>query len=200
MGYETDKGNFGAAMKRKARHLYEVDGLSKQGVVDALKPHGGPSLNTIKKWVKDYKWKARGQRGQELAEIEEKAAVDEAKALGITRARILKEYSIIGFSNIKDFTKVLPGGKVVPKSWDELSDEQTRAIKKLRVATTEHPKLGIIETNFDIDLFSKENALEKMGTEIGMFRSPELEQIAEHGVLAFFRDAAKTRDAKRGKS
>lgn len=200
MGYDTDKGQFSAAMKRKARNLFEVDGLSLIEVVRSLKPLKGPSLNTIKKWRKDYNWKQRGGRGRELAEIEEQSAVDEAKSLGITRARILKEYSIIGFSNIKDFTKVLPGGKVVPKSWEELSDEQTRAIKKLRTTTIEHPKLGIVETSFDVDLFSKENALEKMGTEIGMFRSPELEEIAEHGVLAFFREAAKSRGAKRAKA
>lgn len=95
-----------------------------------------------------------------------------------TKDRILKELSIIGYSDLGDY--LTSEGDVRVQNLKELPPQVTRAIKKLRVhrVTKKLSKKSsegnegdeIEDLKVEIELYDKQQALINMGKELGMFR------------------------------
>ena len=94
-----------------------------------------------------------------------------------TREKVLKEMSLLAYSDIGDY--MTESGDLKVKNWKELPPQITRAIKKIRIMTTsrrlqrstDEGKAGdeMLEQKVEFELYDKKGALEKMGQELGMF-------------------------------
>lgn len=92
---------------------------------------------------------------QKRAEISEKC--------GITAERVLEEYAKIAFSNMKDY--VSSGN--TPLEVTNMDDDIAAAIQE--VGTEEKEFNGTITTQRKLKLYSKLDALEKLGRHLGIF-------------------------------
>jgi len=83
------------------------------------------------------------------------------------------ELKIVGFSDLADFLTVKEGGIVEQKSFDQLTKEQTKCIKKIKqTVRTSHSSDGTIlhqTATLEIELHDKLKALELLGRHLGMF-------------------------------
>ena len=83
------------------------------------------------------------------------------------------ELKIVGFSDLADFLTVKDGGIVEQKSFDQLTKEQTKCIKKIKqTVRTSHSSDGSIlhqTATLEIELHDKLKALELLGRHLGMF-------------------------------
>jgi len=83
------------------------------------------------------------------------------------------ELKIVGFSDLADFLTVKEGGIVEQKSFDQLTKEQTKCIKKIKqVVRSTHAADGSLlhqTATLEIELHDKLKALELLGRHLGMF-------------------------------
>ncbi|HQK27159.1 MAG TPA: terminase small subunit [Smithellaceae bacterium] len=83
------------------------------------------------------------------------------------------ELKIVGFSDLADFLTVKEGGIVEQKSFDQLTKEQTKCIKKIKqTVRTSHSSDGTIlhqTATLEVELYDKLKALELLGRHLGMF-------------------------------
>ena len=83
------------------------------------------------------------------------------------------ELKIVGFSDLADFLTVKEGGIVEQKSFDQLTKEQTKCIKKIKqVVRSSHSADGTIlhqTATLEVELHDKLRALELLGRHLGMF-------------------------------
>jgi phage terminase small subunit len=89
-----------------------------------------------------------------------------------TRERILKELSLIGYSDMGDYLS--EDGYIRVHNLKELPPQVTRAIKKLRfrrILLKKADKTEVLEETCDFELYDKTVALTLMGKELGMFRT-----------------------------
>lgn len=87
-----------------------------------------------------------------------------------TKERVLKEMSILAFSDIQDYLDVDGNLKI----WSELPSQVTRAIKKLKIKTTKRIEKGTNDEiqfkEVEFELYDKKAALDQMGRELGLFK------------------------------
>ena len=97
----------------------------------------------------------------------------------VSKEKILKEMSLIGFSSIDDHVDVDVGGFVKAKTFAEMPTGAVRCIKKIKEKRTIKSIQGtkdkpsedvILESTFEFELHDKIQALINMGKELGMFR------------------------------
>ena len=90
-----------------------------------------------------------------------------------TKERVLKEMSLIAFSDLQDY--LTPDGRLAIRNLNELPPQITRAIKKVKFNKTfkvvgkKNEKQEIIDEHCEFELYDKKSALEAMGKELGMF-------------------------------
>jgi phage terminase small subunit len=108
----------------------------------------------------------------------------------VSKDKIMKEMSLIGFSNVEEHLTVDDGGTVRALSFDELPLGASRAIKKIKEkriiksvqGTKDKPSEDVIlESTFEFELYDKITALVNMGKELGMFRDRQ-EHTGKDGV------------------
>lgn len=88
-----------------------------------------------------------------------------------TKERILKEMSLLAYSDISDY--LTAEGSLKVQNIKQLPSQITRAIKKVKVfrKTIIRPgNIQHIEESIDFELYDKKAALDAMGKEIGMFK------------------------------
>lgn len=92
----------------------------------------------------------------------------------ITKDKILRELSMIGFANMADHVTIDDGtGCVQAVGIGSLPVGASRAIKKVkerRVIKSTEQGDEILESTFEFELHDKQTALVNMGKELGMFR------------------------------
>lgn len=135
----------------------------------------------------------QGGRMIRKAQVQEAIAEEEhniANKLCVSKDKIMKEMSLIGFSNIDEHLTVDDGGTVRALSFDELPLGASRAIKKIKEkriiksvqGTKDKPSEDVIlESTFEFELYDKITALVNMGKELGMFRDRQ-EHTGKDGV------------------
>lgn len=94
-----------------------------------------------------------------------------------TKEKVLKEMSILAFSDIGDF--LTEEGDIKVKNLKELPPQITRCIRKIRMhkksrilgKKTLDGNMGdeIIEQHIDLELYDKKAALDRMGQQVGIF-------------------------------
>ena len=100
---------------------------------------------------------------QEIAKIEKGLATRFIS----DKERILKELSLLAYSDLQDY--LTEDGELRVKNLKELPSQITRAIKKLKIKS----KIGkgeVVWQNIEFELYDKKASLELMGKEIGMFK------------------------------
>ena len=92
----------------------------------------------------------------------------------ITKDKILRELSLIGFANLADYVTIDDTtGCVQAIGIDSLPAGASRAIKKVkerRVIKSTASGDEVLESTFEFELHDKQTALVNMGKELGMFR------------------------------
>lgn len=92
----------------------------------------------------------------------------------ITKDKILRELSLIGFANLADHVTIDDTtGCVQAIGIDSLPAGASRAIKKVkerRVIKSTASGDEVLESTFEFELHDKQTALVNMGKELGMFR------------------------------
>lgn len=106
-------------------------------------------------------------------EIQWRESLLENKVI-ITKDKILRELSIIGFANLADHITIDDTtGCVQAIGIDSLPAGASRAIKKVkerRVIKSTASGDEVLESTFEFELHDKQTALVNMGKELGMFR------------------------------
>ena len=121
---------------------------------------------------------AQEQSSQLLARPDIRALIAEGQKAIAERTQTfqdsaVEELKIVGFSDLADFLTVKEGGIVEQKSFDQLTKEQTKCIKKIKqTVRTSHSSDGTIlhqTATLEIELHDKLKALELLGRHLGMF-------------------------------
>jgi len=121
---------------------------------------------------------AQEQSSQLLARPDIRALIEEAQKEVMERTQTFQdnavaELKIVGFSDLADFLTVKEGGIVEQKSFDQLTKEQTKCIKKIKqTVRSSHSADGTIlhqTAVIEIELHDKLRALELLGRHLGMF-------------------------------
>ena len=106
-------------------------------------------------------------------EIQSRESRIENKVI-ITKDKILRELSMIGFANMADHVTIDDGtGCVQAVGIDSLPVGASRAIKKVkerRIIKSTAKGDEVLESTFEFELHDKQQALVNMGKELGMFR------------------------------
>ncbi|HSA31947.1 MAG TPA: terminase small subunit [Candidatus Omnitrophota bacterium] len=97
----------------------------------------------------------------------------------VTKEKIIRELSLLGFSDMQDHITIDDSGCVQAVGIDELPIGASRAIKKVKErriiksvqGTAKNPSEDVIlESTLEYELHDKINPLINMGKELGMFR------------------------------
>jgi phage terminase small subunit len=167
------------------------------GYNGAMKKELNPKQSAFcREYVKDYngtqaairagysKKTAQEQSSQHLSkliiqqEIARRESLIENKVL-VTKDKILRELSILGFSDMQDHVTIDDAGCVQAVGIDNLPVGASRAIKKVKEkrviksiqGTKDKPSEDVIlERTFEFELHDKITPLINMGKELGMFR------------------------------
>jgi len=111
----------------------------------------------------------------------------------ITKDKILRELSLIGFANMADHVTIGEDGCVQAVGIDKLPAGASRAIKKVkekRVIKSTASGDEVMESTFEFELHDKQTALVNMGKELGMFREKhevDINQPINITIKKFFR-------------
>ena len=121
---------------------------------------------------------AQEQSSQLLARPDIRALIEQAQKDRVDRVQInqdttVNELKTIAFSDVADFVIVKEGGVIEQKSFDQLTKEQTKCIKKIKqVVRSSHSADGTIlhqTATLEVELHDKLRALELLGRHLGMF-------------------------------
>lgn len=143
----------------------------------------------VKEYIKDYcgakaairagysKKSANEQASRMLAKVKiQDAILREEKALQnrfyATKAKVLRELSVIGFADIGDYVTVCEDGTVTINRLDTLPTSTSKAIKTLKEKTETLFREGgeIKKIHIEVALHDKLSALQMLGKELGMFK------------------------------
>jgi phage terminase small subunit len=125
---------------------------------------------------------SQGSRLLKNADVQAAIEAEEHKLetkVGVTKQRVIKELSLIGFSSIDEHLDIDSGGTIRAKSFDEMPPGAVRAIKKIKEKRTIKAVQGtkdkpsedvVLESQFEFELYDKPQALINIGKELGMFR------------------------------
>ena len=109
----------------------------------------------------------------------------------ITKEKILRELSMIGFANMADHVTIDDGtGCVQAVGIDSLPVGASRAIKKVkerRIIKSTAKGDEVLESTFEFELHDKQQALVNMGKELGMFKERHevgLDEASIEAILA----------------
>jgi phage terminase small subunit len=128
----------------------------------------------------EYSKKTAYSQGQRLLKkVEIRKAIDAAIAkrtskLVMTREEILRELSIIGRSDLKNFFEIDEGGEITAKPFSDMPEGTSRALESIEEIRTIRESSDGKETNIVTDRIkfkthSKIGALELLGKHQGMF-------------------------------
>ena len=92
----------------------------------------------------------------------------------MSREEVLRELSLIGRSDLKDYFEISEGGEIAAKPFDLMPPGSSRALKSIKETRTLRESSDGKETNISTDkiefeLHSKVQALEKLGQHHGLF-------------------------------
>lgn len=140
-----------------------------------------------------YSEKTAHSQGPRLLEhVGVKAAIDEAlrkreKRTEITADRVLRELSLIAFSDMADYVNIDTDGSVRVKTFEEMPEGASRNIAKIEdvrriLGSGEGDgKEMILEARLKFGHYSKERALELIGKHLGMF-TDKVEHMGEVAI------------------
>ena len=115
----------------------------------------GPE-NLVKPCIQEY-----------IAKLQEKRS----DKVEITADDVLREYKLIGISDVKNYFDII-GGELILKSFEDMSPDISRAIesiKQTKVSTKSKTGIEYITLKTEIKLWSKTNALEMITRHTGGF-------------------------------
>jgi len=117
-----------------------------------------------------------------------RAAVNAAYAKWhITLEKIIQEYALIAFSDIKHYVNVDDGGALQAIPLEDIKPKKaTRAVKKIRETTkiTEKDDGSIIfkDSKIEYELYDKQHALDKL-IELGDFMPAQRQEVRHKGTI-----------------
>lgn len=114
----------------------------------------------------------------------------------VTKDKILRELSLIGFANMADHVTIdNETGCVQAVGIDSLPAGASRAIKKVkerRVIKSTASGDEVLESTFEFELHDKQTALINMGKELGMFRDKvDLSMVGDVKITVVYDDDKK---------
>jgi phage terminase small subunit len=122
---------------------------------------------------------ARQQGTRLLSKAAIKAAIKKLTENRIDKAimdrdEILRELTIIGRSDLKDYFDILEGGEIRAKMFDEMPHSTSRALKSIKETRTiresaDGKDTSIVTDKIEFELHPKVQALEKLGQHFGLF-------------------------------
>lgn len=131
--------------------------------------------------VRASEWLARPRVQAEIARLRKKI---EDRTL-VSKERVLKELAVIGFTDMRDYAEVLDGGVVRVNSFEELPENATRAVKKLkerRSIRADNEGDGdetIIDVAMEFELHDKLGALKEINKLQGYYPAEKYEVLTE---------------------
>lgn len=111
-----------------------------------------------------------------------------------TKERVLKEMSLIAYSDVADYFD--KKGPLKIKEFDKLPPQVTRCIKKLKIKTSTKKVMGgpkearvviaeYVDQDIDFELYDKKSALDQMGKQLGMFSDKVMHGGHDGGPIKF---------------
>lgn len=126
--------------------------------------------------------KSIGQRLLTFVDVDkaiQKAFKEREQRTEITQDRILKELSLIAFSDMQDYIVINDDGSVQAKTWDQMPEGASRAVaevKEIRRIMTAGKGSGeeiLLECRLGYKHHSKVAALELLGNHLGMWKDKQ---------------------------
>lgn len=99
--------------------------------------------------------------------VADRRAMTLAQECGITSQKIMREYAAMGFSNMRDYVRLL-SADTMTEGLDGLTDEQSAAIQELTTETYFDEEEGKTIKRVKLKLYPKEVALNKMAQHLGI--------------------------------
>ena len=186
---KTNKNKYGNNPKQSAFcREYVLDYNGTQAAIRA-----GYSKRTAKEQSYELLTKPHIQK-----EIQWRESLLENKVI-VTKDKILRELSMIGFANMADHVTIDDGtGCVQAVGIDSLPVGASRAIKKVkerRIIKSTAKGDEVLESTFEFELHDKQTALVNMGKELGMFREKheiDVNQPINITIKKFYRGNDRT--------
>ena len=141
---------------------------------------------------------ARQQGARLLSKVAIKKAIEKLiekradKAI-MDREEILRELSLIGRSDLKDYFEILEGGEIAAKPFAQMPRGTSRALKSIKETRTiresaDGKETSVVVDKIEFELHPKIQALEKLGQHLGLFPTKvegklELEARLSMGAL-----------------
>jgi phage terminase small subunit len=93
----------------------------------------------------------------------------------ITAEMVLRDIALIAFSDIRDYVEIQGDGSVRAKTWDEMPEGASRAVKEVKeirriMGRGEDGKEIVFECRLGYKLHDKLKALELLGNHLGMWK------------------------------
>jgi hypothetical protein len=150
-------------------------GKATKEIVGELTESYAVSKSAIEKWMKQARpmVQARQRRDSEISTDQlDKAAVDAAKRLNLSRERVLEEYAKIAFSDIREVLTVDGGLKPISE-WD---DNSAASIGGIESFDEKHWKTGeVLGTVRKIKVLDKKGALDSICKVMGYNAATKIE-------------------------